>query len=89
MDVFLEIVREGMTRQQLHGTDGTMGYASYLCPGVIGKGLNDYDRIFAILAKVGYDGWILESLTSLQTYNIICLFDQQGRPSTKVCRGVG
>jgi hypothetical protein len=82
-------LREGVTREQLHETDGTMGYAPYLCHGVIGKGLNDCDRIFAILAKVGYDGWVLESLTFLQTCNIICLSDQQGRPSTKVCQGVG
>jgi sugar phosphate isomerase/epimerase len=26
--------------------------------GVIGRGLNDYDRIFAILAEVGFDGWV-------------------------------
>jgi sugar phosphate isomerase/epimerase len=51
-------LREGVTREQLHETDGTMGYAPYLCHGVIGEGLNDYDRIFATLAEVGYDGWV-------------------------------
>jgi len=25
---------------------------------VIGRGLNDYDRIFSILVEAGYDGWI-------------------------------
>ena len=25
---------------------------------VIGKGLNDYDRIFGTLAKAGYAGWV-------------------------------
>jgi hypothetical protein len=40
MDVFLEIVREGVTREQLHETDGTMGYAPYLCHGVISEGLH-------------------------------------------------
>ena len=89
MDVFLEIVRQSVTREQLHETDGTMGYVPWLRPGVIGKGLNDYGRVLAILAKVGHDGWVLESLTFLQSCNIICLFDQQGRPSIKVCQGVG
>lgn len=35
-----------------------MGYAHILKHGVIGEGLNDYDRIFSILAEVGFDGWI-------------------------------
>jgi sugar phosphate isomerase/epimerase len=26
--------------------------------GVIGKGLNDYDKILAILKSVGFNGWI-------------------------------
>jgi len=26
--------------------------------GVIGRGLNDYDKIFNILAGVGYNGWV-------------------------------
>ena len=26
--------------------------------GVIGKGLNDYDRIFAMLAEAGFSGWV-------------------------------
>ncbi|MDR3706971.1 MAG: sugar phosphate isomerase/epimerase [Capsulimonadaceae bacterium] len=34
------------------------GYASILKHGVIGQGLNDYDAIFSILAKAGFDGWI-------------------------------
>jgi len=34
------------------------GYASRLCHGEIGKGLNDYDRIFSILHDAGFDGWI-------------------------------
>ncbi len=29
-----------------------------LCHGVTGKGLNDYDRIFQILAQTNYNGWI-------------------------------
>ncbi len=34
------------------------GYAKRLCHGEIGKGLNDYDAIFAELRRVGFDGWI-------------------------------
>jgi sugar phosphate isomerase/epimerase len=34
------------------------GYAPILKHGVIGQGLNDYDRIFSTLAGVGFSGWI-------------------------------
>ena len=34
------------------------GYAGRLRHGEIGKGMNDYDRIFSILVDVGFDGWI-------------------------------
>ena len=34
------------------------GYAPILKHGVIGKGLNDYDKIFSILKSVGFAGWI-------------------------------
>ena len=34
------------------------GYAKRLKHGEIGKGLNDYDTIFAELKHVGFDGWI-------------------------------
>jgi sugar phosphate isomerase/epimerase len=37
---------------------GVEGYASRLCHGEIGKGLNDYDAIFTELKSVGFDGWI-------------------------------
>ncbi len=37
---------------------GSMGYAKRLSHGEIGKGLNDYDAIFAELKRVGFDGWI-------------------------------
>ena len=35
-----------------------MGYAQRLAHGVIGRGLNDYDRIFATLRAVGFNSWI-------------------------------
>jgi len=34
------------------------GYADLLRHGVIGQGLNDYDRIFTLLAGAGFQGWI-------------------------------
>ncbi len=34
------------------------GYAPILRHGVIGHGLNDYDKIFSILSSVGFAGWI-------------------------------
>jgi sugar phosphate isomerase/epimerase len=48
----------GTTLEDLRRTDGTIGYSPALRHGVIGRGLNDYDRIFAILVEAGYDGWI-------------------------------
>ncbi len=48
----------GATLDELRQTDGTIGYFAKLKHGVTGKGLNDYDRIFAILQSVNYQGWI-------------------------------
>ena len=46
--------------QYLHdgSGDGTLGYAPGLKHGVTGKGLNDYDAIFRILAENNYRGWV-------------------------------
>ncbi len=49
---------EGTTIDQLRQSDGTLGYSPNLCHGVTGKGLNDYDSIFRILADHGYKGWV-------------------------------
>lgn len=38
--------------------DSQQGYASILRHGVIGAGLNDYDKIFSILKSSGFNGWI-------------------------------
>lgn len=38
--------------------DPHTGYAGILRHGVVGQGLNDYDRIFTLLRDVGFDGWI-------------------------------
>ncbi|MGA1678548.1 MAG: sugar phosphate isomerase/epimerase family protein [Candidatus Nanopelagicales bacterium] len=37
---------------------GSVGYVSRLKHGTIGKGLNDYDKIFSILKAEGFDNWI-------------------------------
>jgi sugar phosphate isomerase/epimerase len=49
---------EGADLDDLRQADGTIGYSSKLCHGVTGKGLNDYDAVFAILADRRYSGWI-------------------------------
>ncbi len=48
----------GHTLDELRQADGTLGYSPFLNHGVVGKGLNDYDRIFTILANAGYRGWV-------------------------------
>lgn len=49
---------EGATLEELRQTDGTIGYSPNLRHGVTGKGLNDYDSIFKILAENNYSGWV-------------------------------
>ena len=46
------------TLEDLKQQDGTAGYAQNLKHGVIGKGLNNYDKIFSILQAQGFDSWI-------------------------------
>jgi sugar phosphate isomerase/epimerase len=49
---------EGATLADLRQSDGTIGYSANLRHGVTGKGLNDYDAIFRILAEHHYGGWV-------------------------------
>lgn len=49
---------EGATLDSLRQSDGTIGYSPNLRHGVTGKGLNDYDAIFRILAEHNYRGWV-------------------------------
>lgn len=49
---------EGATLDDLRAADGATGYSDKLKHGETGKGLNDYDAIFRILAAAGFDGWI-------------------------------
>lgn len=48
----------GHSLGELSQTDGTTGYASILQHGVTGKGLNDYDAIFGMLAERNFTGWV-------------------------------
>jgi len=49
---------EGTTLDELKQADGTLGYSANLRHGVTGKGLNDYNAIFRILAEHKYSGWV-------------------------------
>lgn len=49
---------EGATLDDLRQGDGTLGYSPDLRHGVTGKGLNDYEAIFRILADHRYQGWV-------------------------------
>jgi len=46
------------TIEDLRKEETSVGYASRLSHGVIGRGMNDYDRIFSTLASVGFASWI-------------------------------
>ena len=48
----------GTSIDDIRSADGTVGYPDKLRHGETGKGMNDYDAIFRILAGVGFDGWI-------------------------------
>ena len=48
----------GASLDELRQTDGTLGYSPKLKHGVTGKGLNDYDAIFRLLAAARYRGWV-------------------------------
>ena len=48
----------GATLADLAAGDGSTGYAAALIHGETGKGMNDYDAIFRLLAAASFDGWI-------------------------------
>ena len=49
---------EGTTLEELRQSDGMLGYSPNPRHGVTGKGLNDYETIFRILAEHNDEGWI-------------------------------
>jgi sugar phosphate isomerase/epimerase len=46
------------TLEDLRREENSLGYASRLKHGTIGRGMIDYDSVFKELAAVGFDGWI-------------------------------
>lgn len=46
------------TIEDLRREENAAGYAARLAHGVIGKGMNDYDKILSILQSVGFQSWI-------------------------------
>jgi sugar phosphate isomerase/epimerase len=46
------------TIEDLRKEENAVGYASRLSHGIVGRGLNDYDQIFATLNSVGFSSWI-------------------------------
>ena len=46
------------TIEDLRKEENSVGYASRLSHGVIGKGMNDYDKIFSTLSSVGFNSWV-------------------------------
>ncbi|MGH9407521.1 MAG: sugar phosphate isomerase/epimerase family protein [Terriglobia bacterium] len=51
-------LKPGHTLEELRKVEDSAGYAAILSHGVVGSGLNDYPRIFAILRQAGFDGWV-------------------------------
>ncbi len=51
-------LKPGHTLEELQSVEDSVGYAAILSHGVVGKGLNDYPRIFGILRQAGYQGWV-------------------------------
>ncbi len=51
-------LKPGHALEELRAVEDAVGYAAILTHGVIGTGLNDYPKIFAILREAGFDGWV-------------------------------
>ena len=51
-------LKPGHTIEELKAAEDSVGYASILAHGVIGKGMNDYPHIFRTLREVGFTGWV-------------------------------
>jgi sugar phosphate isomerase/epimerase len=51
-------IKPGFTLEDLQRDQTEKGYSSILLHSAVGEGLNDYARIFSILAESGYKGWV-------------------------------
>jgi sugar phosphate isomerase/epimerase len=69
-------LKPGHTMEELRRLEDSLGYAAILAHGVVGKGLNNYPRIFQILREVDYKGWISieDGLSGLEEIKESALF---------------
>src|SRR5206468_1302732 len=74
---------EGATLADLRQADGSLGYSANLRHGVTGRGLNDYEAIFRILAEHGYQGWVGICDASAERAQAFAV-QHQARPFTEV-----
>jgi sugar phosphate isomerase/epimerase len=51
-------LKPGHSLEELRKVEDSVGYAAILSHGVVGQGLNDYPKIFAVLRDAGFDGWV-------------------------------
>ena len=51
-------LKPGHTVEELRAVDDSLGYAAILSHGEVGKGMNNYPRIFRTLSEAGFDGWV-------------------------------
>lgn len=51
-------LKPGHTFAELRDAEDSVGYAAILSHGVVGKGMNDYPRIFSMFREARFDGWI-------------------------------
>ncbi len=51
-------LKPGHTIEELRAVEDAVGYAAILTHGEVGKGMNDYPKIFRLLREAGFDGWV-------------------------------
>ncbi len=51
-------LKPGHTIEELRAVEDAVGYAAILTHGEVGKGMNDYPKIFRMLREAGFDGWV-------------------------------
>jgi len=51
-------LKPGHSVEELRQAEGAVGYAAILSHGVVGKGLNNYPKIFEILRQAEFRGWV-------------------------------
>ncbi len=51
-------LKPGHTIEELRAVEDAVGYAAILTHGEVGKGMNDYPKIFRMLRGAGFNGWV-------------------------------